>query len=131
MIYLLPREKPYLAYIYIPKMDVDQLVYNLGGIMGMWFGISVYALLMKMFSFASKINKENIKSILILVYNILIRPSQNEMKFQRKIFFRRELGQRLQNNINQIGISCPKIKSSRRKHILNWPHSFRYYVKKY
>jgi hypothetical protein len=38
-------EKPYLSYIYTPKIDVDQLVYNLGGIISLWFGLSANVLM--------------------------------------------------------------------------------------
>ncbi len=37
-----PREKPYLKYIYKAKMDFNRLIYNLGGIMWLWFGLSSF-----------------------------------------------------------------------------------------
>ena len=42
---LSPREKPFIKYIYSPKMDIDELVYNIGGILGLWFGLSIYHIL--------------------------------------------------------------------------------------
>jgi hypothetical protein len=40
---IFPREKPFIKYIYTPKMDYNQLIYDLGGIIGLWFGLSVYS----------------------------------------------------------------------------------------
>ena len=44
-IYVFPNEKPFIKYIYTPKMDIHQLVYDLGGIIGLWFGLSAYSIL--------------------------------------------------------------------------------------
>jgi len=52
---IIPHEKPYLSYIYTPKMDVDQLVYNLGGIASLWFGFSFFYLLDSLVNSAWKI----------------------------------------------------------------------------
>jgi len=46
LINLFPDEKPYLAYIYTPKMDTHQLVYELGGIISLWFGLSAYSIIL-------------------------------------------------------------------------------------
>jgi hypothetical protein len=68
---LFPRDKSYLKYIYTPKMDVDQLVYNLGGILGFWFGLSAYALAMEMLRIYLLFNKRNIKLAFNLIKKIL------------------------------------------------------------
>src|SRR5581483_11058418 len=44
---LFPSEKPFIKYIYTPKMDIIQLVYELGGIITIWFGLSAYSIIMK------------------------------------------------------------------------------------
>ena len=44
---LFPSEKPFIKYIYTPKMDINQLVYDLGGIIALWFGLSAYSIIMK------------------------------------------------------------------------------------
>jgi len=58
---IFPREKPYLSYIYTPKMDVDQLVYNIGGILSLWFGFSAFSFIISLIecfkNFSSKIIK--------------------------------------------------------------------------
>jgi hypothetical protein len=40
---IFPLDRAYLSYIYTPKMDVDQLVYNIGGILSLWFGFSAFS----------------------------------------------------------------------------------------
>src|ERR1700723_3288833 len=44
---LFPSEKPFIKYIYTPKMDINQLVYDVGGIIALWFGLSAYSIIMK------------------------------------------------------------------------------------
>ena len=45
--YIFLGEKPFMKYIYTPKMDIYQLVYEFGGIMALWFGLSAYSICMK------------------------------------------------------------------------------------
>jgi hypothetical protein len=37
---LIPAEFPHFRFVETLKLDVNQLVYNLGGIIGLWFGLS-------------------------------------------------------------------------------------------
>ncbi len=37
---LIPLESPHINYIEILKIDIDQLIYTLGGLIGLWFGLS-------------------------------------------------------------------------------------------
>src|SRR5437763_4134266 len=46
-LYVFPTERAFIKYIYTPKMDVYQLVYDLGGIIGLWFGLSAYSIILK------------------------------------------------------------------------------------
>jgi len=59
IINIFPHEKPYLSYIYTPKMDVDQLVYNIGGILSLWFVFSAFSIINSLIerfkNFSSKI----------------------------------------------------------------------------
>src|SRR5581483_8134220 len=62
---LFPSEKPFIKYIYTPKMDINQLVYNLGGIIALWFGLSVYSIITKLLKIVhSRINDKWMKVIL-------------------------------------------------------------------
>jgi hypothetical protein len=58
------HEEPYLSYIYTPVMDVDQLVYNVGGILTLWFGLSAYSIILRMISMLKNLNKKNSKILL-------------------------------------------------------------------
>ena len=40
-------EKPFIKYIYTPKIDIHQLVYDVGGIIALWFGLSAYSIIIK------------------------------------------------------------------------------------
>jgi len=42
---IFPSEKQYIKYIYSQKMDFDQLIYQIGGIIGLWFGYSALSLM--------------------------------------------------------------------------------------
>src|SRR5581483_2617244 len=56
-----PSERPFLCYIYTPKMDIYQLVYDLGGIIGLWFGLSAYSILIDIsFALYHQIMRTNI-----------------------------------------------------------------------
>ena len=58
---LFPNEKPFIKYIYTPKMDIYQLVYDLGGIVALWFGLSAYSIIMKSLKIIhSRINEAKI-----------------------------------------------------------------------
>jgi len=37
-------EKSSVKYIYTPKTDIYRLVYELGGVLGLWFGFSAYSI---------------------------------------------------------------------------------------
>jgi len=45
IIKIFPSEKPYIKYVYSEKMDFDQLIYQIGGIIGLWFGSSALSLI--------------------------------------------------------------------------------------
>ncbi len=37
---LIPKKSPRIAYIETLKTDFDRLIYNIGGVLGLWFGLS-------------------------------------------------------------------------------------------
>ncbi len=37
---VIPKKYPHIAYIETLKTDFDRLIYNCGGVLGLWFGIS-------------------------------------------------------------------------------------------
>jgi hypothetical protein len=45
IIKIFPSEKPHIKYIYLAKMDFNHLIYQIGGIIGLWFGFSALSLI--------------------------------------------------------------------------------------
>ena len=37
---IIPKKSPHIAYIETLKTDFDRLIYNCGGVLGLWFGIT-------------------------------------------------------------------------------------------
>jgi hypothetical protein len=62
-IYLFPTEKPFIKYISVPKMDIDRLLYELGGIIGLWFGLFAYSFCMKSIIMKRELSVENFKLV--------------------------------------------------------------------
>jgi len=52
----LPSEKPHIKYIYSAKTDFDQLIYQIGGIIGLWFGSSAPLLINSFIGLWKRIN---------------------------------------------------------------------------
>ena len=74
---LFPSEKPFIKYIYTPKMDIYQLVYDLGGIIGLWFGLSAYSIIMK----SREIIHSSINQAKIVINN---KMDENNFKILQK-----------------------------------------------
>ena len=87
--YLFPTERPFIKYIYTPKMEIDQLVYDLGGIIGLWFGLSAYSILLKSLALSREINGENICSIFSCWYKLLSYLGPHGINSKRKRMARR------------------------------------------
>ena len=51
IIKIIPEEIPHIKLKHTPLMDYDQIIYNCGGIMGLWFGISAYGLVINIIKF--------------------------------------------------------------------------------
>src|SRR5437879_442235 len=64
IIKIIPKEMPNIQYIYTPKNDIYQLIYNLGGIACLWFGISGKSILLSLLKLYSNAP---------LIYNIVLQ----------------------------------------------------------
>src|SRR5581483_11680024 len=62
--YIFTSEKPFIKFIYTPKMGIHQLVYESGGILGLWFGLCAYSICMTLLlALQNAMDKLNIKII--------------------------------------------------------------------
>jgi hypothetical protein len=60
IIKIFPSEKPHIKYVYSAKMDFDQLIYKIGGIIGLWFGLSAFSLFNSLIALWKRIISSNI-----------------------------------------------------------------------
>jgi hypothetical protein len=90
---MIPSESPFIRYILTPKSDINHLIYSLGGIAGLWFGLSAYASFNHAFFLLWKI-KINLVNKLILYSGF---KAKLEVKTKRRRNNRRIRGRAIQS----------------------------------
>ncbi len=50
MFRIFPLEKPHIKYFLLQKIDLNQLIYQIGGMLGLWFSLSCYSLIIQLIS---------------------------------------------------------------------------------
>ncbi len=78
---IFPSEQPHVKYIYSQKMNFDQLIYQIGGIIGLWFGFSAFSLINFMVEALQTISC----NIFLYVYRYLARKKVGLCKSEENI----------------------------------------------
>jgi hypothetical protein len=73
---VIPKKTPSIAYIETLKTDFNRLIYNCGGILGLWFGISPITAV-ELFLYIHRILKITFKRVLQFLIAIWIKIKQN------------------------------------------------------
>jgi hypothetical protein len=80
---LIPNDFPHIRFIETFKTDSNQLIYNLGGILGLWFGLSSISIAQLIPFIQQRLKKKYIlikRKILLIIY-ILKRYDFNEIEY--------------------------------------------------
>jgi len=91
---IIPTESPFIRYILTPKSDFDQLIYNLGGLAGLWLGLSAYASLMRVFLLLLKLKQKLVNQFMSyfvnknLIVKTKSRPNNRRIRRRKDIILK-------------------------------------------